>query len=152
MKKSPLTLSQMQKCKPELVAEKDPKGWLVEPDDQPKYPTADLTQQGFYFVVDGFDEVVARFYIGRQRSKCGLEAVFRHIRSRRSAVCHKLMDANQWHEIWYVPSERMKPITTAVGKGTIGTLVTRSHNDRFQNLEEMNRMLNDVFTFKYQKH
>lgn len=150
--KPQLLLSMMMQCKPELVAVKNKLGYLVEPNqDKAIYPKADLTKQGFYFLTNAKSEVVARFYIGRQRSKCGFEAVIRHVRDKRSAVCKNLMDAFENHNVYYIPSERMKPLTTGVNKGTVGLLMTRSHNDRFQNLEEMNRILNDNFKFLFQR-
>lgn len=112
---------------------------------------ADTSLQGFYFLVDENDKTVARFYIGRQRSKCGMECTTRHIRNKRSKVCKLIMESEKQYDVYYIPTEKMKPLTTGYAKGKLAMMVTRSHNDRYQNIEEMNRMLSDNFKFSFQK-
>ena len=111
----------------------------------------DTSKQGFYFLVGNDDVVAARFYIGRQRSKCGMECTTRHIRNKRSKVCTLIMESEAQYDVYYIPTEKMKPLTTGHNKGKLAMMVTRSHNDRYQNIEEMNRMLSDNFKFKFQK-
>lgn len=115
-------------------------------------PTADLTRDGFYFIVNGGGLTVARYYVGRQRSKAGFEHVIRKMRKEKTSTNAKILNSFETYEIYWLPTVAMKPVTTGVNKGPIALLLTKAHNDRFQNLEEMNRMLNDNFKFLFQKY
>lgn len=145
-----MSVNHLEKSNAKIVAVMKNDGNLFESDKFEKYPTENLTKHGFYFLVSN-GVVAARFYIGRQRSKCGFEAVARHIRAGRSKVCKQIIAADQVYAVYYVAIEHMKPLTVAVNKNKIGTMLTRSYNDRFQNLEEMNRILSDNFKFSFQK-
>ena len=116
-------------------------------------PVTDLSQPGFYFMVHPRRETVyARFYVGRQRSKQGFNNTASQLRLERSKVGEVIMNARVPFDIFFMPIERMKPLTTGFMKGKFALLLTRSHNDKFQNMEEMNRMLSDNFKFYAQKY
>lgn len=113
----------------------------------------ELAAPGFYFFSHrGKGIVVARFYIGRQRSKSGLRNIASQIRTRRSNVGNRIMDGATVYDIFFIPVDKMKTLTTAFGKGKLGTLLSRAHVTQYQNLEEMNRMLNDHFKFYSQNY
>lgn len=145
-----MSTKHLDKSNAKIVAVMKNDGHLFETDKFVDYPKEDLTKAGFYFLVNN-EIVVARFYIGRQRSKCGFEAVARHIRAGRSKVCKQIISSGKTYAVYYASIDQMKPLTVAVNKGAIGTILTRAYNDRYQNLEEMNRMLSDNFEFLYQK-
>lgn len=112
-----------------------------------------LARPGFYFFVnDSRQTVYARFYIGRQRTKTGLRNIVSQIRLERAATGAIINQANSGFTIMFIASDKMKNLTTAFGKGKVAKAFTRAHNDAFQNLEEMNRMLNDNFKFYAQKY
>lgn len=115
-------------------------------------PKADLTRDGFYFLVNSDNIVVARYYVGRQRSKAGFAHVITKMKREVTSTNTKIKESFQLYDVLYLPTSAMKPVTTGVNKGPVALLLTRQHNDRFQNLEEMNRMLNDNFKFLYQKY
>lgn len=150
--KKQMTLENLNSTKPELIGLFLKTGAFIDVNTQ-KYPSVDLKRQGFYFFVSkSTSNVVARFYIGRRRSQCGFEnGVRRHILAEKTSVGKSIMNANTDFYVFYVPSENMKTLTTAFGKNKIGQMLTRPHNDRYQNLEEINRMLNDNFVFTFQK-
>ncbi|ASD52044.1 Ndd-like nucleoid disruption protein [Pseudomonas phage PspYZU05] len=111
-----------------------------------------LAEPGFYFLVDSKEQAVARFYVGRQRSKIGFRAVLSHIRTKRSTLLAPLANDNKTYDVLFIPIGKMKLLTTAYGKGSLKTFFTREHSDDFQNIEELNRMLNDHFEFALQKY
>ena len=116
-------------------------------------PTADLSRPGFYFMVHPRKETVyARFYVGRQRSKQGFNNTASQLRLQRSSVGEVIMNAHVPFDVFFLPLEHMKPLTNGFMKGKFALLLTRSHNDKFQNMEEMNRMLSDNFKFYAQKY
>lgn len=116
-------------------------------------PTADLSRPGFYFMVHPRRETVyARFYVGRQRSKQGFNNTASQLRLRRTLVGDAIMNVGIPFDIFFMPIEHMKPLTNGFMKGKFALLLTRSHNDRFQNIEELNRMLSDNFKFFAQKY
>lgn len=147
--KSNLMLSDLLNAKAKQVAILDVSGYLLSHDLTKPMEATD--KQGFYFLVNQEHKTVARFYVGRQRTKSGMECVTKHIRKRRSKVCERIMDAKQVFDVYYIPTEKMKPLTTGYKKGKLASLVTKQHNDRYQNLEEMNRMLSDNFAFTFQR-
>lgn len=111
----------------------------------------DMATPGFYFVVKAFTGLVhARFYFGRQRSKRGFADTLVSINSGRTEVTRKLQHGE--FIIHFIAAEKMKPLTTGWGKGQLAMAFTKSHRDSFQNLEEMNRTLNDNFRFVLQKY
>lgn len=114
-----------------------------------------LAEPGFYFMVKGNSNsrsVAARFYVGRQRSKSGFMNVLSQIRQGRSQLGRTMKSNSVVYTVYFIPANKMKPLTTGFGKGQIAMTFTRQHNDSFQNLEEMNRMLNDNFKFTLQSY
>lgn len=113
-----------------------------------------LSKPGFYFLVNEFDGscVSARFYVGNQRSKQGFSAVLSHIRQRRSQLARTIANNNMTYTVFYLPSSKMKPLTTGFGKGQLALAFTRNHHSEYQTLEEMNRMLADNFKFVLQAY
>lgn len=130
---------------------------LIRNGETVKYVHPDvLAEPGFYFLVKHnfltSQSVVARFYVGRQRSKQGFNATLSHIRQGRSQLARTLASNNVTYEVLFVPIEKMKPLTTGFGKGQLKMLFTARHNEEYQNLQEMNRMLNDNFKFVLQSY
>ena len=112
----------------------------------------DANIPGFYFFLNTYtDEVWARFYIGRQRTKGGLQKILSQLRTQRGSTAIQMMNADTYFRIYYVSPTNMKPLTNAFGKSTLGQMFTRQHSEEYQNFEEMNRMLNDNFIFVAQK-
>lgn len=117
-----------------------------------------LATPGFYFMVrfssllSRTNLVAARFYVGRQRSKSGFMNVLSQIRAGRSQLGRTMSNNNVLYDVMFIPANKMKPLTTGFGKGQLALTFTRQHNDSFQNLEEMNRMLNDNFKFTLQSY
>lgn len=117
-----------------------------------------LSNPGFYFLVSKFGGpfdspcVSARFYVGNQRSKQGFSAVLSHIRQRRSQLARTIANNNVPYTVFYLPSSKMKPLTTGFGKGQLALAFTRNHHSEYQTLEEMNRMLADNFKFVLQAY
>lgn len=113
-----------------------------------------LSKPGFYFLVNEFDGscVSARFYVGNQRSKQGFSAVLSHIRQRRSQLARTIANNNMAYTVFYLPSSKMKPLTTGFGKSQLALAFTRNHHSEYQTLEEMNRMLADNFKFVLQAY
>lgn len=108
---------------------------------------------GFYFMVKGeagHRLVSARFYVGRQEKKQGFRAVLGNIRSDRSQANRTMHYNNVVYDVLYVPIEKMKPLTTGLGKGQLALAFTKRHNEAYQNLTEMNRMLAHNFEFVLQ--
>ena len=119
----------------------------------------ELCKPGFYFMAPWFrdtDEknmtVSARFYVGRQRSNKGFSSVLSHIRAGRSQLARTMANNGVLYAVYFIPHNKMKPLTTGFGKGQISMAFTKQHNDAFQNLEEMNRILNDNFKFVLQRY
>lgn len=114
-----------------------------------------LSEPGFYFMVKGSAPtraVAARFYVGRQRSKTGFMNVLSQIRQGRSQLGRTMSRNNILYTVFFVPVTKMKPLTTGFNKGQLALMFTRKHEEEFQNLEEMNRMLNDNFKFILQSY
>ncbi|AVH86092.1 putative nuclear disruption protein [Escherichia phage vB_EcoM-G28] len=117
-----------------------------------------LSNPGFYFLVSKFGGpfdspcVSARFYVGNQRSKQGFSAVLSHIRQRRSQLARTIANNNVPYTVFYLPSSKIKPLTTGFGKGQLALAFTRNHHSEYQTLEEMNRMLADNFKFVLQAY
>lgn len=114
-----------------------------------------LTEPGFYFMVKGgsdWRQVAARFYVGRQRSKSGFLNVLSQIRQGRSQLGRTMRSNGVLYTVYFIPAGKMKSLTTGFGKGQLALMFTPKHNDAFQNLEEMNRMLNDNFQFVLQSY
>ncbi|UPW39398.1 putative nucleoid disruption protein [Escherichia phage vB_EcoM_ESCO47] len=112
-------------------------------------------QPGFYFFVKGFSNsrvVAARFYVGNQRSKQGLDGIVANIRKQRSQAARTMATNNVIYEVLYVPASKMKPLTTGIGKRQLVMAFTRNHSSDLQTLEEMNRILADNFKFILQSY
>lgn len=109
-----------------------------------------LALPGFYFCVKGsadWRQVAARFAIGRQESGQGFRGVLSNIRSDRSQANRTMHYNDVVYDVLYIPIEKMKPLTTGFGKGQLALAFTKRHNEAFQNLTEMNRMLAHNFNF-----
>lgn len=143
MKRNIMYTSNLVKAGAEIVATFDADGVLASertPDQ--------LASPGFYFFGHrNKGTVYARFYIGRQRSKTGLRNIASQLRCCRSNVGGRIMASLTTFDVYFVPVDKMKSLTTAFGKGKLGSMLTRAHSSQYQNLEEMNRMLNDHFKF-----
>lgn len=114
-----------------------------------------LAEPGFYFMVKGstpFRQVAARFFVGRQRSKSGFANVLSQIRQGRSQLGRTLSSNGNLYDVYFVPAQKMKPLTTGFGKGQLSLMFTPKHKDEYQNFSEMNRMLNDNFQFILQSY
>lgn len=114
-----------------------------------------LAEPGFYFMVKGstpFRQVAARFFVGRQRSKSGFANVLSQIRQGRSQLGRTLSSNGNLYDVFFVPAQKMKPLTTGFGKGQLSLMFTPKHKDEYQNFSEMNRMLNDNFQFILQSY
>lgn len=154
-----MKLSNLLFSKAKLVAQfvtRD--GRLYEPNNDIK-PTFDTSSPGFYFLVplptlgEQDPDVYARFYVGRQRLKCGLENVAAQLRLQRSMTGKKIMGTNFQFDVYYINIKNIKPLTTGYPKtGKIALALTRKHKGDYQNLEELNRILNDNFKFVAQKY
>ncbi|QQG32191.1 hypothetical protein CkP1_0287 [Citrobacter phage CkP1] len=110
------------------------------------------SRPGFYFLVNVHGWTVARFYVGRQRSKTGFDNVLSQIRRGRSYLGRTLRSNNNVYTVAYVPVGNMKALTNGYKKGQLALMFTPTHKDSFQNMEEMNRMLNDNFKFSLQSY
>ena len=114
-----------------------------------------LAEPGFYFMVKSakaWRAVAARFYVGRQRSKSGFANVLSQIRQGRSQLGRTLSSNGNVYDVFFVPPQKMKPLTTGFGKGQLSLMFTSKHKDEYQNFSEMNRMLNDNFKFILQSY
>jgi hypothetical protein len=114
-----------------------------------------LAEPGFYFMVKGslpWRQVAARFFVGRQRSKSGFGNVLSQIRQGRSQLGRTLSSNGNVYDVYFVPPQKMKPLTTGFGKGQLSLMFTSKHKDEYQNFSEMNRMLNDNFKFILQSY
>ncbi|AWY10439.1 nucleoid disruption protein [Acinetobacter phage AB-Navy97] len=152
MNKSLMMLKDLRLVKSQFIARLTAKGALYEPHTT-EPPVSDLTKPGFYFLVHtSRQEVYARFYVGRQRTGSGLRNIVSQIRLRRTKTGEMIMGSFSSFDIHYVSLDKMKAITNGYGKGKLALALTRQHADSFQNLEEMNRMLNDNFKFRAQKY
>lgn len=152
-KRSILRTKDLRLVKGQHIADLYPMtGKLVEPKtDEP--PVSDLAKPGFYFLVDPITEsCVARFFVGRQRSKSGFRAVASHIKSCRSKVGAAISVYSKKYNIVFVSLDKMKALTNGHGKGKWALKFTKQHSDDFQNISEMNRMLNDNFKFYTQAY
>ncbi|ADG60151.1 Ndd-like nucleoid disruption protein [Acinetobacter phage Acj9] len=125
---------------------------LSEPKiDEP--PVSDLTKPGFYFFVHPVTQVVvSRFYVGQQRTKAGLRAIVSHLRTTRSTPGKIMKALSTPFDVYFIPVDKMKVLTNGFGKGKWALKFVRQHSGDFQNLEEMNRMLNDNFKFYAQSY
>lgn len=112
----------------------------------------DLTLPGFYFLVHARKEIVySRYYVGRQRTKQGFLNIASQIKLNRSKVSI-FLNTQGTFLVYFIPADSMKALTTAHNKGRLQAFFTKNHFDGFQNLEEMNRLLNDNFKFFAQKY
>lgn len=114
-----------------------------------------FNEVGFYFMVKGtsdFRSVAARFYVGRQRSQSGFGNVLSQIRRGRTQLGRTMSTNNVVYDVYFMPLSKMKSLTVGFGKGQLALAFTRKHSDDFQNIEEMNRMLNDNFKFILQSY
>lgn len=138
----------LKKVKAQHIADLVPTtGTLTEPKTN-EPPVSGLANPGFYFlVVPRTNEVVARFFVGRQRSKSGFKATVSHIKTQRSATGVTICELANKYSVLFVSVDKMKALTNGYGKGKWALKFTRQHSDDFQNLDEMNRMLNDNFKF-----
>ena len=113
----------------------------------------DLTQPGFYFLVHfKTDLVVARYFVGNQRNKVGFnEKISRFTTSPRSNVDHTIRDSLKHCEytIMYMPYSNMKYIINP-DRGQLQLMFTKSHTSVCQNFSEINRILNDLYSFTFQ--
>lgn len=110
-----------------------------------------MLSPGFYFLVLPETGLChARYFCGRQRSGKGFYEVVKSINYGLSEVSRKL--SNKKFIVMFIDAEKMKPLTTGWKKGQISMIFTRSHSDNFQNLSEINRILNDNFKFVAQKY
>lgn len=113
------------------------------------------SREGFYFFVKGSSDrrqVAARFFVGRQRSKQGLDAILSHIRQGRSQLARTMGTNNIEYDVIFVAAKNMKPLTTGYGKGQLALAFTRNHTSEYQTLTEMNRLLADNFKFILQSY
>ena len=111
-----------------------------------------LSEPGFYFLVNPGSYTTARFYVGRQRSKCGFSNVLSQLNRGRSQLGRTLRSNDVIYDVFFVPVSKMKVLTTGYNKGQLSLMFTKSHKEAFQNLEEINRMLNDNFLFGLQSY
>ncbi len=121
-------------------------------------PSREITErEGFYFLVFS-DEAAsylgasARFFVAKQRSKAGFESVLSHIRSGRSQLGRTLCSNWVTYGVFWIPANKMKPLTTGYGKGQLALAFTRQHSSDAQTYSELNRILNDNFIFTMQKY
>ncbi|ARB05775.1 hypothetical protein fHeYen901_2 [Yersinia phage fHe-Yen9-01] len=113
------------------------------------------TRPGFYFMVPAGQVLPvcsARFYVGRQRSNSGFDSTLSTLRNKDTSTSRFILSRPYSFNVYFIDALKMKPLTTGFGKGQLKMIFTRSHNEEFQNLHEMNRMLNDVFFFPGQKY
>ncbi len=151
-KKSTLNLSDLKLCKAQHIARMTATGKLFEPHTT-EPPVSDLAAIGFYFFVHAKRATTyARYYVGRQRSKSGLKNIVSQIQLKRSTTGEILVETLEAFDIYFVSLDKMKALTNGFGKGKFALKFTRQHAAEFQNLEEMNRMLNDNFKFLAQKY
>lgn len=147
-----MELKDLKMVKAQNIARMTATARLFEPHTQ-EPPVSNLNAPGFYFFVHAKrGTVFARFFVGRQRSNSGLRNIVSQIRCRRSKTGEILMGQYQAFDIYYVSLDKMKAITNGFGKGKIAIKFVSQHADKFQNLDEMNRMLNDNFKFYAQKY
>ena len=115
--------------------------------------TADFAAPGFYFLVrPNYGTVAARFFVGIQRSKSGFANTAAQLRLRRTGVGQRIMNFGKAFDVYFLPIESMKPITTGFSKGKFAMLMTSRHTSKYQTMDELNRMLNDNFKFSAQSY
>lgn len=147
-----MELKDLKMVKGQHIARMTASCGLFEPHTQ-EPPVSNLNAPGFYFFVHAKRGIVfARFYVGRQRTQSGLRNVVSQIRCRRTKTGETLRNTYEAFDIYFVSLDKMKAITNGFGKGKIAMKFTKQHSDNFQNIEEMNRMLNDNFKFYAQKY
>ena len=121
-------------------------------------PAREITErEGFYFLMfsddkAGYIGASARFFVAKQRSKAGFESVLSHIRSGRSQLGRTLCSNCMTYGVFWIPANKMKPLTTGYGKGQLALAFTRQHSSDAQTYSELNRILNDNFIFTLQKY
>lgn len=150
--RSQMMVKDLRLAKAQLIVRFTNIGALFEPKTN-EPPVSNLNAPGFYFFVRADrQEVYARFYVGRQRTKSGLRNICSQIRKERTKTGQAIMDTCTNFDVYFVPLDKMKAITNGFGKGKWALKFVRQHSDDFQNLEEMNRMLNDNFKFRAQAY
>ena len=116
------------------------------------------TRPGFFFVVgNDFPDVVARFFIGNQRNNKGFaEKISRWKGNIQS--CRSLTDMNMWNlvykkgvKIYFLPYKNTKYLTYPE-KGQISMMFSGPHKSELQTMSEINRILNDLYKFAFQKY
>mgnify|MGYP004706979409 FL=1 len=114
-----------------------------------------LSQPGFYFLVNATNNVVvARYFVGNQRSKVGFnEKIPRFTTSPRSEVDKNICESLEHVEytIMYMPYSNMKYIINP-DRGQLQLMFTKSHTSVCQNFSEINRILNDLYSLTFQAH
>lgn len=120
-------------------------------------PSREITErEGFYFLVmkdkNQFVHASARFFVAKQRSKTGFENVMSKIRQGLSQTTRTLGHNHVFYGVFWLPANKMKPLTTGYGKGQLSLAFTRQHRSEAQTYSELNRLLNDNFKFTLQSY
>lgn len=111
-----------------------------------------LINEGYYFITATDDPYVqARFFAGRQRCNQGFGRKLNMIRQGVSGVDKALLQLGTLH-VYYIAPEQIKHLFAKVEKGWFKKNFPKTHATIFQNLNEVNRMLNDKFIFNLQKY
>lgn len=147
MSKSLLTVDLLNKAGAVVIGSIKNGEWVNGSPDR-----EECARPGFYVLVNPAQYATARFYVGRQRTKSGFYNVMSQIRQGRSQLTRTLANNGVIYDVYFVPVEKMKPLTTGYQKGQLALMFTPKHNYEYQNLEEMNRILNDNFIFSLQKY
>lgn len=147
-----MELKDLKLVKAQHIARFTATGNLYEPHTQ-EPPVSNLAGVGFYFFVHAKRSTVyARFFVGRQRSGSGLRNIVSQLRLQRSKTGEIMANSMEAFDVYFVSLDKMKAITNGFGKGKLALKFTSQHADKYQNLDEMNRMLNDNFKFYAQKY
>lgn len=151
--RSQMVIKDLKLAKAQHIATTTPQAMILVEPKTSEPPVSDLSKPGFYFFVHPKRGVVmARFYVGRQRTKSGLRAIVSHLRTRRSKVGVRMFDFGTSFDVYFVSVDKMKALTNGFGKGKWALKFVKQHSSDFQNLEEMNRMLDDNFKFYCQTY
>ena len=147
-KRSNMRLKDLRNVGAKQVATFSTNGVLSKSSDD-----VDLSKPGFYFMVHRcYGTVAARFFVGIQRSKSGFANTASQLRNRRTSVGSRIMNSNSSFDVYFLSIDKMKPLTTAFGKGKLATVLTLAHSSKYQTMDELNRMLNDNFKFYAQAY
>ena len=132
-------------------------GKIYEPNTN-QVPVFDTNSPGFYFFVpleagNTDPDIHARFFVGRQRSSCGLRDIASQLKRQRTMTGKKIIASKLQFDVYYVSIENAKPITTGYPKKSkVALAFTRKHSGNYQNLEELNRIISDHFEFVAQRY